>query len=145
MGIQASLNSGQTGKTMRRVSLAMWLVVCRFFLLGGNPLAAQMFIDLSPAGVSPSSAEAIDAGQAVRTGQLVGSGLTAGRYHAFFWKSFRATSAVDLNPFGYLDSYATAVSGNIQVGYGTSSTDNRSHALFWRGSAATAAECASAP
>jgi hypothetical protein len=46
-----------------------------------------------------------------------------------------ASSAVDLNPAGYADSYATAVSGNKQVGYATKS-DFKYHAMVWSGKAA---------
>jgi hypothetical protein len=53
--------------------------------------------------------------------------------HAILW-SGSAASAVDLNPAGFIYSYATGIGGGKQVGYGTKS-NYKCHALVWSGSA----------
>ncbi len=49
-----------------------------------------------------------------------------------------AASVVDLNPAGYSDSAALAISGSQEVGYGELGPSSQPHALFWNSSAASA-------
>ena len=72
----------------------------------------------------------------------VGSGETTSlRDHALLW-SGTAASVVDLNPPGYQSSVAKAISGSIEVGYGSDGTilpNGRvmAHALAWSGTASS--------
>ena len=59
--------------------------------------------------------------------------MTASSAHAILW-SGTAASAVDLNPAGYIYSYATGIGAGKQVGYGTQS-NYKYHALAWSDSA----------
>jgi hypothetical protein len=55
--------------------------------------------------------------------------------HAMLW-SGSASSAVDLNPFGFTYSEIAGISGTQQVGQGRGpATNNQDHALLWMGSA----------
>jgi hypothetical protein len=62
---------------------------------------------------------------------------TGGNSHALLWSS-TAASVVDLNPSGFISSYANGTSGGQQVGYGT--TGGNYHALLWSGTAASAVD-----
>jgi hypothetical protein len=45
-------------------------------------------------------------------------------------------TAIDLNPSGFIESWASGTSGGLQVGYGYGpATGGYGHALLWRGSA----------
>ena len=65
-----------------------------------------------------------------------GAGGTTGHYeHALLWNGSAAT-VVDLNPTGFIDSYAREIAGNVQVGFGRiTAADYTQHALMWIGSA----------
>jgi hypothetical protein len=61
---------------------------------------------------------------------------TGGNYHALLW-SGTAESVVDLNPPGFVESYANDISGEWQLGYGRGpATNGQNHALLWNGSSA---------
>lgn len=93
---------------------------------------AESVVDLHPTGWDQSyAADVWGTTQVGNTAGFVGDQYIE---HAYLWTG-TAASAVDLHPAaGYLASFAEAVAGNIQVGYGqTISVEN--HALMWRGSA----------
>jgi hypothetical protein len=62
---------------------------------------------------------------------------TFGTSHALLWGG-TPNSAVDLNPEGFLESYAVATDGTNQVGTGYSDQASGSEALLWSGTAASA-------
>src|SRR5438067_8063688 len=85
--------------------------------LGGTPTAYQ-FVDLTPAGYGDGTAVGADGNSQVGLG-----GPTAGDYHALLWNG-SAAGAIDLHPSsGFGQSSATAVSQNVQVGFGVLSVN----------------------
>ena len=91
-------------------------------------------VDLNPPGFVQSRAGGILNGQEVGFGEAT----LGGAMHALLW-SGTAASAVDLNPagLGIYDSYASNLSADQQVGYGSDMSDN-DYALLWSGTAASA-------
>jgi hypothetical protein len=68
------------------------------------------------------------------------SGTRAGGYgtdastsfpHAIWWKSLDGSSAVDMNPPGFVGSQITAVNASIEVGVGQLPGGSYTHALLW--------------
>jgi uncharacterized membrane protein len=59
--------------------------------------------------------------------------------HALLWHG-TAASMIDLQPSGFKDSCARAAHGNVQVGYGHTSSTGTIHALLWKGGANTAVD-----
>jgi uncharacterized membrane protein len=110
---------------------------------------AESAIKLTPSGFGSSIALGICGTQQVGYGSnmayalpVLPPGLPAYFNHALLWTG-TAESAVDLNPSGYSDSYATNTNGVQQVGYGLlNGCDNRNdfHALLWSGTAASAVD-----
>lgn len=95
---------------------------------------AAAIVDLHPlTGFDTSAAKGI-------SGDIqVGYGKPTGRFygHALLW-SGTAASVIDLNPKDHFGSEISGISGNIQVGSGTTAT-SQYHALLWRGTAESAA------
>ncbi len=91
----------------------------------------------------PAGIGSIEAGVAAG-GQITGDGygsVTSENYHALLWTP-SATSGIDLNPSGFVESRAYGTSGTQQVGYGSTALPsvNSAHALLWNSSAASAAD-----
>ena len=72
----------------------------------------ESWVDLHPAGTGADSSSAAG----ISGGQQVGDVQVGWDTHASLW-SGTAASWVDLNPVGAHHSYATGVSGGLQVGY----------------------------
>jgi hypothetical protein len=99
---------------------------------------AASLVDLTPTGFDVAYgkgvASANNAFGSTQVGYGSGSTTTGDANHAFLW-SGTAASRVDLHPAsGYTESFALAVAGSVQVGYGTTPSED-DHALLWTGSA----------
>jgi hypothetical protein len=91
-------------------------------------------VDLEPLGTYYNQSDAI----ATNGTQQVGDALVSSSPHAMIWNG-SAGSYVDLNPTnltGITNSYANALFGTKQVGYGYG-TSVGNHALLWTGTAAS--------
>jgi hypothetical protein len=88
-------------------------------------------VDLTPSG-------SIGVAYDISGGQQVGDASAGNNFHALLW-SGSAASALDLNPAGITDSFATGIAGSQQVGYGYDpASGSNAHAFLWSGSAASA-------
>lgn len=97
---------------------------------------AASAVDLNPAGSAASWAYGTDGAH------QVGQAFIGGAHgHAVLWNG-TAASAVDLNPtdLAMPESGAVAVSGNQQVGFGSSDSAAQPHALLWQGTAGSAVD-----
>jgi uncharacterized membrane protein len=98
----------------------------------------ESVVDLHPDEFLHSSARAVSGNTQVGHGYSQQPPLHPAvglNIHALLWAG-TAASVVDLNPAGFDFSAATAVSGAVQVGHGsTAATTNNYHALLWRGTA----------
>jgi probable HAF family extracellular repeat protein len=95
---------------------------------------AASYVDINPAGFT-STACGTNGAQQVGYGK---SSTTSWRNHALLWNG-SAANYVDLHPTGYNESFANAVSGTYQVGYGSTSA-SASHALLWNSSASSSTD-----
>lgn len=104
--------------------------------------SAASVMDLNPRGFSYSEAHGTAGRQQVGYGSGPGTGAfpvpgTPFHDHALLWHGSPA-SVVDLNPPGFIISYAYATNGEEQVGTGSGpATHGEGHALLWHGSAAS--------
>lgn len=98
--------------------------------------ATSQYIDLHPPGFNQS--RAYDTNGSVQVGIatkfVAGGRRTIYENQAMLWRGSRA-SVVNLHPAGAIESYAFAISGTMQVGYGRGPSIGGAHALLWRGSA----------
>lgn len=115
--------------------------------------SANSFVDLHPyyvrSFVPSSSIQYTDPcplsssiAQGVSGDQQVGSGKTACGWetrHALLWQG-TAGSVVDLHPYGFWESVATAVANGRQVGWGSIVNPTNVHALLWTGTADSAVD-----
>ena len=90
--------------------------------------------DLNPPGMYESAVQSI--GSHVQVGWAKPS--LFGSAHAFLWKD-KSSTAVDINPATCVQSWAAAVSGGFQGGYGYT-TGYAIHALLWSGTSASAVD-----
>ena len=98
-------------------------------------LSVTGFIDMQPASAPFSGSRINDINGAQSVGSATGSGS---HEHAVLWTSANPSSMTDLNPAGYISSYAEATTGVKQIGYGyPTATPDTPHALMWSGSAAS--------
>ena len=96
-------------------------------------------VDLTPAGFISARAQAVSGGQQVGYGSMpspLGPGVPDS-IHALLWNG-SAASAVDLNPAGYPESFASAAFNGQQGGYAAlTDAPNVTRAVLWSGSAAS--------
>ena len=102
---------------------------------------ADSAVDLDPTnltGYSYCQATAISGNQQVGNGATYDTLIHENETHALLW-SGAANTAVDLNPQGWVKSYALGTDGTQQVGWGWDPT-GFFHAVFWSGTAASAVD-----
>ncbi len=95
------------------------------------------FVDLHPVAFNPgqmSSANGLSLSGNHQVGFANGLGPSQNAFHAMLWNN-TAASAIDLNPTGYVNTYANATTDTQQVGEGATVYNN--HALLWTGTAAS--------
>ena len=116
-------------------------------LLWTSPAPSNV-VNLNPSqlGVFLSKAHGVDAvhGQQVGGGSVLQDAKIVGntifetiQNHALLWTG-SAASAVDLNPAGFDESFAIAVSDLRQGGYAKPAGSTLKHAMLWQGDAASA-------
>ncbi len=98
--------------------------------------AAHTVVDLKPAGFAASSASGVSQDSQVGIGNV--TSVFSGATHALLWHG-TAASVIDLHPpVGFVNTSASAVAGNLQVGFGDGvATGGQDHALLWSGTAAS--------
>ena len=103
--------------------------------------AAGTATDLNPAGFEVSVAYAADG--PTQVGRGFGPATANQDHviqdHALLWRG-TASSAIDLHPSGFINSYAYGVSGNKQVGYASTNESHLAHAILWKGTAESAVD-----
>jgi hypothetical protein len=105
-------------------------------------VSATGFVDMQPASAPYSGSQITDVKGQRSVGFATGSGS---HDHAVLWTSANPSSITDLNPVGFISSYAEASVGLQQIGYGypaavagdPTRTGDQPHALIWNGSAAS--------
>ena len=95
------------------------------------------FVDLHPTLLNPgqmSTTNGLSLTGNHQVGFAGGLGPNQNAFHAILWNN-TAASAIDLNPTGYVNTYANATTDTQQVGEGATVYNN--HALLWSGTAAS--------
>lgn len=95
---------------------------------------SRAFTDLNPAG---SCGSCSPGSNAYGTNGTFIAGSGGSPLHALLWKVSDLKTPVDLNPAGFYDSEAYAVSGKVQAGWAYSLNTKSYHAVLWRGTAAS--------
>jgi hypothetical protein len=106
----------------------------------GNPTSNDPLLDALLWSGSANSVVNLGGGAAFGISpsgnQQVGYSSADNQNHAFLWTG-SAASASDLNPAGFVYSYANATNGVVQAGYGGAVAGD-TNALLWFGTAASA-------